>query len=298
MEFNVFTEELCDLVGKNLGNEYEVSSRSVTKNNGVILTGIMAKREGCNVYPTLYINDIYEEDISDEDIRAAALRISDSLRNASLPPAQMLDDIFEFEAVKGRIAIKLINSRKNEELLKEIPHREYLNLSIVYYIDVDDLKKDCRATVLIRDAFLKQWNIDEEELHEQALSNMRMNYPDKLMTMKEIFEERFSQMCDIDTGMYVLSNSTNTFGASAMIYGAGIKRLSRDLDRDLFILPSSVHELIILPQDDNTDASSLLDIVCQVNKYEVSEDEILADSVYLYDRLSDSVRLVLEMDQN
>ncbi len=299
MEFNVFTEEICHLVGDSMGDEYEVSSRTVTKNNGVMLTGIMAKRRESNIFPTLYINDLYDEDISENAIKAAALRIADSLKNASIPSADMLEDIFEYEKVRDRIALKLINTRKNADLLKDVPHRSFLNLSVVYYIDLDDdTKEGCRATILIRNTFMEQWGICEEKLYDIALTNMKRDYPDKIMSMKEIFEERFCQMTDMDIGMYVLSNKTNMFGASAMLYGSGIRRLSEDLDRDLFILPSSVHELIIIPRDNCSDASSLLEIVSQVNKYELSEDEILADSVYLYDRDSDSIQMVLEKDGN
>ena len=300
MEFNVFTEELCDLVGENMGNGYEVTSRTVTKNNGVILTGIMAKKSGRNIYPTLYINDMYDKDLSGEDMQRIALRISENLKNASIPPTQMLDDLFEFDKIKDKIAFKLINTRRNTKLLNDIPHRDFLNLSVVYYIDLEDAAtgEGCKATLMIQDRFLKQWDISEETLYEVAVSNMQRNLPDKIMTMKEILEERFNHMTDMDIGMYVLSNISNMYGASAMLYGSGIKQLSEDLNRNLYILPSSVHELIILPQDENTDAASLLEIVSQVNEFEVSDEEILADSVYLYDRDSDSVRMVLEKDEN
>ena len=300
MEFNVFTEELCDLVGENMGNGYEVTSRTVTKNNGVILTGIMAKKSGRNIYPTLYINDMYDKDLSGEDMQRIALRISENLKNASIPPIQMLDDLFEFDKIKDKIAFKLINTRRNTKLLNDIPHRDFLNLSVVYYIDLEDAAtgEGCKATLMIQDRFLKQWDISEETLYEVAVSNMQRNLPDKIMTMKEILEERFNHMTDMDIGMYVLSNISNMYGASAMLYGSGIKQLSEDLNRNLYILPSSVHELIILPQDENTDAASLLEIVSQVNEFEVSDEEILADSVYLYDRDSDSVRMVLEKDEN
>lgn len=300
MEFNVFTEELCDLVGENMGNGYEVTSRTVTKNNGVILTGIMAKKSGRNIYPTLYINDMYDKDLSGEDMQRIALRISENLKNASIPPTQMLDDLFEFDKIKDKIAFKLINTRRNTKLLNDIPHRDFLNLSVVYYIDLEDAAtgEGCKATLMIQDRFLKQWDISEETLYEVAVSNMQRNLPDKIMTMKEILEERFNHMTDMDIGMYVLSNISNMYGASAMLYGSGIKQLSKDLNRNLYILPSSVHELIILPQDENTDAASLLEIVSQVNEFEVSDEEILADSVYLYDRDSDSVRMVLEKDEN
>ena len=300
MEFDVFKDDICELVSKQMGPDYDVSTRNVTKNNGVILTGIMAKKQGSNIFPTLYINNMYSDDLSKEDMHRIALKISDNLINASVPPTDMLDELFEYERIREKIAFKLINTRRNAELLKVVPHRDFLNLSVVYYIDLEDAKNSagCRATLLIRDRFMEQWKISEEALFDQALSNMKDHSPDKIVTMKEILEERFDHMMDIDIGMYVLSNKNNMYGASTMLYGSGIKQLSKDLDRNLYILPSSVHELIILPQDDNTNAEALLEIVSQINDSEVSDEEILADSVYLYDRDSDSVRVLLEKDEN
>ena len=301
MEFDIFKEDLCNLVGNELGNEYETSIKTVTKNNGVVLTGIMAKKNGCNVFPTLYINDLYEADISGSEMKRLAVRLSESLQNSSAPSPDVLDDIFDLDKVRDRIAFKLINTRRNADILSEIPHRSFLDLTVAYYIDVsnDVPGNGGTATVLIRDNIMTRWDTDEERLYGIAMSNMKRNSPDHVLTMEEIIREKTNFIYD-DPGivMYVLTNKDQMFGASALLYGSAMKQLSKELDRNLYILPSSVHELILLPQDGESDCRALLNIVCEVNKTEVPDEEILADSVYMYDRDSDEVSLVAQKDEN
>ncbi|MCR4789241.1 MAG: DUF5688 family protein [Lachnospiraceae bacterium] len=304
MEFDLFKEELRKQVETELGGDYEVSVREVTKNNGVILTGLMAQKRGNNVFPTLYINDLYREDIEKGETVEIAMKLSRTLREALIPPREIVDDLFDYEKVRDDIYIKLINTDKNRDLLKDIPHRAYLDLTVCYYFSLDNrisagTGEDCKATVLIRNNFLEKWEIDEGILYEKALENMKRDCPDRLMTMKDILKERFNTlMDDLDPEMYVLTNSANIFGASALLYSPSVKQLSEDLKSDIYILPSSIHELILLPKNENTDASGLLAIVSEVNSTEVMTEEILSDSVYLYERDLDSVSLVLKKDEN
>ena len=303
MKFETFKDKLCDIIAMEMGEGYEVCAREVTKNNGVVLTGIMAKKHDSNISPTLYINEHYNKDVKEEDLTEMGRAFAEHLRQAIVPDIDVIEDLLEYDRIRDHIAIKLVNTRKNKDMLDNVPSREFLNLSICYYFGMDKAFEQSdqmtqRATVLIGNALMEKWGIDEESLYEAAISNMKKAHPDKVISMQDMLKSRIDSLT-AGISMYILTNDINLFGASAILYGDGIKDLADRLDSDIIILPSSVHEVILLPSNEpKKDADDLLNIVCEVNKNEVRDEDILADSVYLYDRASKSISLLCQKGEN
>lgn len=293
MNITSFTNQVVDLLQEQLGDGYHVFPRKVIKNNGVTLTGIVARRENINSFPTIYIDDYYREDIKEEEVQGIVLKMADRLRLADLKQPVDLSGFVDFEKAKTRLSFKLINTEKNKELLTDIPSRPFFNLSIVYFYLIENPPFHGKATVLIRKSHMDAWNIVEEELYEAAYLNAPQLLPARIENMSQVLDGIFPPGLFEDMiPMYVLTNREKLFGASCMLYPDELKLFAEKTGSDLFVLPSSVHEVILIPEKSNLNPQSFLDIVAEINHSQVPEEEVLADSVFFYNKKEDALYLL------
>lgn len=293
MNITSFTNQIVCFLQEQLGEEYHVFSRKVTKNNGVALTGIVARRENINSFPTIYIDDYYRKDVSEEEVQSIALKMAERLRLADLKQSIDLSDFTDFEKAKTRLSFKLINTGKNKALLADIPNRPFFNLSIVYFYLIENPPFHGKATVLIRKSHMDAWNIVEEELYEAAYLNAPQLLPARIENMNQVLDGIFPPGLFEDMiPMYVLTNREKLFGASCMLYPDELKLFAEKTGSDLFVLPSSVHEVILIPEKSNLNPQSFLDIVAEINHSQVPEEEVLADSVFFYNKKEDALYLL------
>ena len=293
MNITSFTNQVVCFLQEQLGEEYHVFSRKVTKNNGVALTGIVARRENINSFPTIYINDYYREDIKEEEVQGIALKMAERLRLADLKRPIDLSGFTDFEKAKTRLSFKLINTGKNKALLADIPNRPFFNLSIVYFYLIENPPFQGKATVLIRKSHMDAWNIAEEELYEAAYLNAPKLLPSRIENMNQVLDGIFPpELFEDMIPMYVLTNCEKLFGASCMLYPDELKSFAEKMDSDLFILPSSVHEIILIPERPDLNQGSFLDIVAEINHSQVPKEEVLADSVFFYNKKEDALYLL------
>lgn len=288
MDFNNFCKSLLCKVQLYLGSEYETQVKEVTKNNGVILTGIMAKKENSNIYPTVYINEYYKEDLLTEDIEYIAMKVSNTLKNARMENADIVDEFIDYELAKSNICLKLINAEENKEILFDVPHRRFHNLAICYIYIVNNI--DGIASVLIKNEHLKRWDVKEKDIYDQAYINTKNKLPFKIWNLADIVNTCYNlELNNIDIPMKVVSNEYKIFGANTMLYTDLMKEIGKELDSDFYIIPSSIHEIIVLSNDLTRTNKEILEMVTEVNKTVVSKEEKLADSVYFYDRALEEV---------
>lgn len=321
MNFTSFTQTLLKVLQKKLGDNYSVFSHNVKKNNGVTLTGIVAKRKGCNASPTFYVNDFYREEMSREEIGKIADTLYDHFQAAEFEDDPDLSGFIEFDRAKEKIAYKLVHAEKNQELLKLVPHKLFHNLAIVFYYTVQEAPFYGKGVILVYHSHMKQWGVSLDTLYQTALDNTPVLYPGVIENMQEVMrgmlmnglkddilsargaqkelldedwmQELIGQMVDDFKGsgmpMYVLTNKQKLHGAACMLYPGILKAFAEEIQQDVYILPSSVHEVILVPADADTDREALREIVTEINRTQVAEEEVLADSVYFYSRNIDKV---------
>ena len=289
-----YQEFLCQVklrLVRQLGSDYQITIRSVTKNNNLKLDALTILEPGRHIAPTIYLNPYYKELIHGNlSFDQVIDRILD-FHKEYMPSVPINPDFFsDFDSVKAHVAYKLIHYRRNQEVLQNIPHKPYLDLAICFYCAVQTGPKS-QATVLIHKEHLKMWAIDEHTLYETARANTPKLFPQTLTSMNSFLEEfedpslrvlaRDSSFC---IPMYILSNKYNLFGASCMLYENLLYNLSSQFDSSFYLLPSSLHELILVPSDDKRDLEFFSEMVRDVNKNHVAPIDILSDHAYFYDR--------------
>ena len=205
-------------------------------------------------------------------------------------PTEVIDILENKDYILEHAVLRLIGKERNEEYLKDVLFREFLDFAVVIGILVRDGEDSYALTVLQRETF-DGLEITEEELFQRAAANSAAFFGDQMLDMSMML--RFpGESAEIDPEhlectdytQYILTNRRHFYGASALLYTDKLRKLSESLNRDLLILPSSIHELILLPEYGTEDTASLQLMVKNVNQCEVSEDEILTDHVYRYSR--------------
>lgn len=308
MEFTSFKTLVRDEVAKRTGEQYHVRINEVMKNNGVMLSGITMLQDDNNISPTIYLNQYYEAYESGEiTLRCIVDDVLDTYERNKVNQSVDMRFFMNYERIKDKIIFKLIHAERNEELLKDIPHIRYLDLAIVFQCLISD-EMFGNATIMIHNAHLKIWEITEEELYKKAIKNTPKLQQYDIKTMRDVLcemmrleelegkeiidrEEYLRELRDA-TPMYVLSNRTRVQGASCILYPDILRDFAAAIKSDFYILPSSIHEVILLPAQGDEDEEGLKNMVREVNETQVEREEVLSDSVYYYNRETGELSIV------
>lgn len=347
MTYSEFVLEMQKKLQDYLGENVDVEKTAVQKNNGVILQGLSMKKKGEHVAPTIYMDKFYQyynEGISMDIIREQIVEIYRDRSTENIPDFNFFSN---YDEVKNCLSFKVINYKKNQELLKDVPHVIFLNLAIVFYCQICSREMG-NATVLIHNSHMENWDISKRQLYRDAMENAPKILPGSIQTMEEVIKETFRQELRVgfremheekknygaaDSVIYeglegaeqsediqmeknirrlaeemyeqemhgekvipmlVLTNSQKHFGAACMLYEGLLDGFAKEINRNIFILPSSVHEVILLPESGQDRPGDLQTMVKEVNASQVEEEERLSDSVYYYDRENQAIRIYEE----
>ncbi len=286
-----------------LSDEYKDAEVRVGKVNKVnrdldSVTIVMPRDDGSNksIRPAIYINDMYESYKDSEDLQLVMKQAAAKMMGAISQGKEMMPMIENLMESKDKIVFQLINATQNAEMLKGVPHREFQDLAIVYRIVVQITPHDGIASAMITDPLAESMGLSEEELFNLAAENTKKIFPVKIQTMAEVLkgifekngtpEEVIEEMLpDLpeEMQMYVITNEYNLNGAGAMLYEKELGELADKVGADLLILPSSIHEVIAIP-DMGRDPKELADMVREINANQVELSERLSNQVYKYDR--------------
>jgi len=298
MNFENFITTVTNTVSDRMGAHYSVSTHNVTKNNGVILTGILIKANGnFSVAPTIYLNPYYDAyEKGDTTFGTVIDEVIDTYERNKINRSIDMKFFLNYETVRSRIIFKLINTEKNRELLRDVPYIPFHDLSIVFQCLVSE-ERFGNASILIHNVHLQLWKVNARELYECALENTPLLQGYELADMDTVLEE-MKALGGIDdeeiedmqqeVPMYVLSNKSRINGASCILYKDILKDFAMVVDKDLYVLPSSIHEVILLPSDGTQESEQLKEMVREINQSQVEKEEVLSDSVYYYRRSDDS----------
>lgn len=281
----------------------EIEKENIRKNNGVMYHGVKIVRKGSSVGTINYLDEYKEQ----YEAGRAFVEIVEEIRRETIQAFQKKEEIEEsiacikvYDSIKDRIFCKLINTGANQELLKNIPHIPFLDLSITFYLNVSQWNNTI-GCVTIQNNLMKEWKVEKETLYEAAIRNDRLcvekietvlkgllENPEEIKVVKEFFaEERRPEML-------IMSNRTRMYGAYGMLCTEKLYEIAQEKNSNLFILPSSVHETILVPDTEVSEngAKEIKSMVKAVNSSSILPEEVLSDNVYYFNRNTKEVTLL------
>lgn len=247
---------------------YTAEAKETVKNNGILLTGVQIN-DGTGISPVYYIDQAYEKNINVEE----TVREIIEFFNNTPTPAFDTGITKSFEAAKEFIQSRLI-SQVND--VSNFPHKEFIDMYIIYTINFS-----AEASAKITNQLMETWGVTVDEIDTAA----RQNIHPEMMTMAEMLSSLGFPMPMDQAEMYVITNENRTYGASSILSPEIIDRF----ERDMYIIPSSVHELIAVPAGDLM-AMELGNMIKEVNQTEVLPEEILGDDPYFFEYETKEIR--------
>ena len=291
-DYQRFISSVTEEVETLLDEAHEIRVTPVRKNNGVRLMSMGIFKKGTPSSPTIYLERYYREYKIGRSLRQIAEEIVRTYREVEDGPGIDINTIFDAAHVLDRVVCRLISHARNQELLEEVPHREFLDLSVVFCQMIESEHMG-RGTVMVTHAQTKAWGIDEDQLMERAVSNMPNLMPVDFLTMSAMLQEFGSpeEMIGETAPLFILTNTQRQYGAWWMSDDSTLRQVSKALQGGFYLLPSSVHECIIVPGVLDTDPEELRDMVMHVNETHVLPQEYLSDTVYEYDCAREELKI-------
>lgn len=304
---DVFAATVKEAVEASLGKGYVVNINEVLKNNDTHLTGLTIRTEESNIAPTIYLEGMFERykagNAAIPVIVSEILSVYESHKTTMSFDASLVTD---FSACKERICYKLVNADRNRELLADAPHIIVCDdLAVLFYILVSN-DGEGTATITVRNNMTDLWGVDEDELFKIALINTQRLFRGSVMSMASVMMELLSDRMDEENTkefydmvvsdedmvpMYVCTNTQKINGAGVLLYKDLLKEFADRVGSDFYILPSSVHEILLVPVSKEMQIEYLRSMVREVNATQVAPEEVLSDNVYIYRREDDKISL-------
>lgn len=289
MEIKEFAIKIGKAIEKELGEEYEVSIREVMKNNSVMLTGIMISDKIQNVVPTIYVDGFWTEYESGTPMSLVVSKVI-NLYVRQKPKSDVDISFFtDYKQVRERICYRLIGRENNEKLLEDIPYIEFYDLAICFFYAYEGEELG-EGSILIRKSHMETWNVTISELFDRATVNTPKLFPWECQKIDALLEEPVElagngEISSIlqEVPMRVLSNQKRIYGAGCILYPGVLQQLAVEQGGNYYILPSSIHEVILLKDLGNEDEDRLKWMIYHINREAVENEEVLSDSLYYYD---------------
>lgn len=288
----IVKEELPDFLPDEIASGLIIDDVEISKMNDQKLHGLTFRPKGSDAAPTLYVDDLYERHENGEDIGFLLVDLAnryDVARHAPTPPTVDLS----WDSVRNDLTVRLLEKKRNIDFLSNMPYVDVGNgLAMIADINMPG-DRDGDWRIAINHGVMDQLGVDRNELFLNAMDSAVTKEPAVLTDMtqalfspdKENLLDRTEPLEPMDVGgMYVLTNESGNLGASALFYPDVKEKAAEMLGCGYYVLPSSVHECILVPESAGINEKELCDMVKQANRTVVEPKDVLSDNVYHYDR--------------
>lgn len=311
---NFTIEQFADMVTRKLINFLPIEQMGAkietcvtTKHNDWRYYGVKIMDDKYRVSPVIFLEPYYKKYSNmlencelDEDVEQSCMLILEEIaaeyeKHKNVIDANKLDYIFDFEQVKHRLFTRVCKRDWNRERLHCKPHTDVCDLAVTYHIAITDTAEDLSglASIQVTWDMLEAWDITLQQLHDTAVENIDeandiIFLPLNRMLAKMLGEDsddlyREEMVDSRDVGMYVVTNHTNMYGSNAFLSTEFMNTIYNMFEGKFYVLPSSVHELIVLDARKGPDTPNpYIDMVCEVNGSKVEPEDRLSDSVYTW----------------
>ena len=290
MEFEEFKERFKEDLKKSLeelGIHAELSEHHVEKlNQSYDALSVTPERSRIGVNANLdTIYQSYEDGVDYNDVvNRAATAIEAGIKST---PDIDVAEITNYEVMKDKLAMEVVSADRNADMLENVPHENMEDMAVVYRLILGQ-DSDGRSSILVTNDLMEQFGVTHEQLHEDAMVNAPEIRPSEIKGMSEVMMDMMGpgmipEIAPEDEQMFVASVSDNIHGAGVIAYPNFFEDAAEKLGGDYYVLPSSIHEVLLVRDNGEMTAKDLEAMVREVNATQVAPEEQLTDHVYHYD---------------
>lgn len=293
MEYKTFKEGIRKELQERLGEGTEISFHDLERNNGRKVEGLEVREKGSPAAPVLHLDELYWVYCCSGSMEETAIHALGLLERK--PPASARAVPRTWAAARGRIRAVLVHYNWNRKRLAQDPHRRFLNHAVTYRMELTE-PGGYQAGTGINSGLMEAWGATEGMLYQAAMENME-NEPYSIQPvegllgkMAGILPGRMPEAPEGRKQPYVLMNGC-CYGAAGMLRQDLMEEFAEQEGGSFYILPSSIHDLILLPDDPSVSVDCLKEMVKEVNETTVAREEWLSEDVYYYDSVEKKVRI-------
>lgn len=275
--FKIFTERVIAELQSRL-DDYEINEQTVIKQNDLSLHGFSIRRKDSDIAPTMYLDAPYKDYCNGHSLDSIVDSMVEMVTNSEpIAPKEAAEFDMCFDNIKDRLTARMIDSELNQAYLQEHPHKDIgAGLALIAEININS---DYRC--VISNSLAEQYDMDE--VFSIALRNMQNSHPAILMNMETAMFGEIENILNgnghLDTMGVLMIEGAEGFGATALAYDGTADKI-RAIIGDYYILPSSLHELIILRDNGDFGTADLKNMVVSANQTVVDDIDILSNSVF------------------
>lgn len=296
ISYEKFVEEATNKITDYLPDEYRnatVSIQTVTKANDTELQGISILKSGENICPNIYLIDYYRQYMQTGDLEATLKQIAETRIRYDAKPMD-LQEVLDWERIRSKVTARVINIDTNQKLLSKVPYTPLADLAVTYHVQIN-MEAGQEAVARIDHALLHTYGVSVEELHKEAMKNISKPENIRITKMSDLFAEAGYEMEPEMVPLTILTNQSGSYGAGLIASDQALQMAAKTVGENFYILPSSVHEVLLLPKNGEYESEILQEMVKSVNATELDPLDILSDRVYEYNARTH--RLTLAGDQ-
>ena len=265
---------------KQLGDTYSIFIHEVLKTN-LVLDGLSILKQGENVSPSIYLNSFYKDLESGIPLPIVINNILNIYKQCSFPGHLDVSKVLDFNNVKNNLFVKLINKHLNEKLLKNVPHAYFLDdFAITVHCKLNQIKESLFSFAITNDD-LKAWNLTAPALisiaKENTISLMGLDIENLSDSLQSMHIQVPSSPIWVMTNHYMLN------GAATVLNDNVLKEFAATYG-NFYIIFSSIHEVLLIPSNDNLNIEMLTNLNQEVNASSLNEEDILGTKAYYYEK--------------
>ncbi len=274
-----------------MAENHKVDLKDVLKNNGIMLHGITIQEtdteKKTNIFPTMYLENAFEKYKDGDTLSEIMADLRESFEAHKNPKDIDVGFMNDFTQVAERLSIKVINYEMNREFLEGTPHFKYGDLAAIFQVQMN-MEAYGSMTATVKNEQLNTWGVTPATLLAEATKNMEEKQPPHITSMFDVLKELMGMDIPDLPGnkpeMFVMSNESKMNGAAGIIFTDRLQEFAEEQGADIFIIPSSIHELILVPAVGEMSAQDIKEMVRDVNDTQLDAQDRLSYNVYLYSR--------------
>ena len=280
LSYELFCEHFLEQLRLRFGKDYVLEREDALGYNGVHKEMLLVGKTGAGCIPRFDLRAYYEAYLERGKWEELFVEIEQAVYSQKVPTEQKLKELFSKEQIRERLIVRLLSKKRNEELLKDMPHLPFLDLVITFHVLIEKEEggtKTVRVTKKIWEEYIGESML---QMYQLALHNTELFFParmeklEKLLHMPELFGE---------SGLFMLSNQYGIYGATVLLYEGVQKKIESVLGGDYYVIPSSVHEILVIQKQNVPNEELLKDTILEVNRTQVGAEDVLSNLLYRYE---------------
>lgn len=289
MDYQEFSASLIRGVQNRLESGWVLKLRTISRKDTAKIRAVSVYQEDRQISPWIYMAPFYHMFSNGSSLEEQGQELWSIIRMTTGEKRIPSDVFIEFASAAPYLGLRLMSFDENKEFLKQVPHRRYLDLAVICQL-MFPCGEDAMGSAVVYRQHMRLWQVTEDILFDTALTGMQAHFP-AVLTKLEDYLQMGGREGKPGSGLYILSNSRSFFGAASLLYPGSCRRACEKLGGSFYILPSSVHEVLLLGLFGQMTDDQLRRTVCEVNNTELLPQEVLSGQIYFYDHEKDQVSI-------